>query len=272
MRNGRWDQRSYYISVVSEYLTDIKPIERVSDPRLRNILFAETRVQLAWKARGSGTANTVTDSGWQSFFQYLQNAQNVLLRAAEQDVEDPTPFARLQPVAMGLQLDHQIARTWLNEAVRRDPTNQQAHFGHLFLLCKKWGGSHEEMYDFARSTIKNLPTGSTLYSIMYLAYVENYLYLSSFEKDAEGAKAFLNDKRVRDESIQIYQKSFQQRPRIEQPFEYMPHNVTTWWFYKLNMLDIVRQETKKIGPYFTRHPWTMFYKDPADVYQKVRNV
>jgi hypothetical protein len=268
LRFGEWDRRAFYADLVGEHLTDLKTIERLPDTPLGNLIQGSTALRFAWAARGSGRANSVTESGWKYFHKYLEVAQQRLLRAGEQDSEDPTAYSLLQPVAMGMQLDREITEQWFLEAIRRDPTNQAAHFRYLITLCKKWGGSHEEMYAFARLTTANAPVGSTLHTILYLAFQEFYLYVSRFDNDKPGAQAFLNDESIRQESVSVYQKSLEQRPKIERVSDYGPHNVAAWWFLKLNMPDIVRRETKKIGRNFTEYPWAMFHKDAVVGYQK----
>jgi hypothetical protein len=272
MRSGQWDKRAFYVDLTGEHLTNAKNIETLSDTPIGNLLKGNVAINLAWKARGGGQADTVSKEGWNLFFKHLNYAGRYLLRAGEQDKEDPTPFAFLQTVAMGLQLDHKIAEAWLNEAIKRDATNQQAHFRHLFLLCKKWGGSHEDMFAFARATVKKIPPDSTLNSIIYLAFQENLLYFKAFENNPQSAKALLLDKWVREESIAIYEKSMQKRKKIEQVSDYWPHNVTAWWFLALRIPEVVRQETKKIGPNFTRFPWSIFFRDPADGYYRATKI
>jgi hypothetical protein len=272
LRAGEWDRRAFYIDLAAEHMTRPDSLKKLPDTPFGNLVKGRMATRFAWKVRGGGTGDTVSEDTWESFYEYLSISGRHLLRAAEQDEQDPTPFAFLQPVAMGLQMERKIAETWFREAIQRDPTNREAHYGHLFLVCEKWGGSHKDMYAFARATMKRIPTSSTLYSIILVAFQEHYLYLKAFDENIEGAKAFLRDKRVRAESIKVYQNSLQKQKRIERVTDYWPHNVAAWWFMTLNMPDVVRQETKKIGPHFTRFPWAMFYNDPAVGYQQALDI
>jgi hypothetical protein len=272
LRTGEWDRRAFYIDLAAKNSTKSEKVDTLPDTPLGNLIQGNVAIELAWKARGSGDAATVTENGANLFFKYLNTAGKYLSRAAEQDLDDPTPFAFLQTVAMGLQLERKLADAWFNEATRRDPTNQQAHFRHLFLLCKKWGGSHEDMYAFARDTMKKTPIGSTLYSIIYLAFQEHYLFFRAFDKNPVGAQVFLGEAGVRKESIDAYRNSLQIRKSIDRVSDYWPHNSAAWWFLALNMPNVVRQETKKIGPHFTVFPWSIFYKDPGVGYQRALNI
>ena len=272
IRNNQWDRRAFYVDLAGQYLTDIRVLETLPDTSIGNLIRGSIAIELAWKARGSGQADTVSKDGWEGFFRNLDFAGRCLLRSGEQDIEDPTPFALLQTVAMGLQFERKVAEAWLQEAIKRDVNNQQAHYRHLFLLCKKWGGSHEDMFNFARATLNKIPAESTLNSIIYVAFQEYFLFFRAFENDLEGSKALLRDKQVHEESLSVYQRSLQKRVKIEQVSDYWPHNVTAWWFLMLNIPEVVRQETRKIGPNFTEFPWTMFYADPADGYYRAMKV
>jgi len=272
IRNKEWDRRAFYVELAGQYITDIRVMETLPDTSIGNLIRGSIAIELAWKARGGGQAETVSKEGWNGFFKNLDFAGSCLLRSGEQDIEDPTPFAFLQTVAMGLQLERKIAEAWLQEALKRDVNNQQVYNRHLFLLCKKWGGSHEEMFDFARATLNKIPPESTLNSIIYAAYLEYFLFLKAFERNIEGLKAVLHDKRIREESLDVYHKSLKNRKKIEQVSDYWPHNVTVLWFLILNIPEVVRQETQKIGPYFTKFPWAMFHSDPADGYHRAMKI
>jgi hypothetical protein len=267
LRNGQWDKRAFYVDLASEFLINTQFVDEFADDALGNLLRGSIAIHLAWKARGSGMAETVTEDGRVGFFKYLDIAAKCLLRAAEQDKEDPTPLAFLQTVAMGLQLDREVAVSWLNEAVKRDPYNQQAHNRHLYLLTEKWGGSHEEMFTFARATIKKLPPETTLNSILYHAFFERVSYFYGFEKNPEGVREWIRDPSLREEALTHYQKTLQHRKKIEQASDYWPHNLALWWFYLVNNAEVTRQETKKIGPNVTKYPWEI-YQDPAGVAYK----
>lgn len=272
LRAGEWDRRAFYIDLAGKQSANVQRLEALSDTPLGNLLRGSMAIDLAWKARGHGDAVTVTNDGAKLFFKYLNTAGKCLSRAGEQDPEDPTAYAFLQTVAMGRGLDRKTADAWFSEATRRDPANQQAHFRRMTTLCAKWYGSHAEMYAFARAAAEKIPAGSTLHSIIYLAFQEHYLFLLAFDKNPIGAQMFLRDAGVRRESIEVYQKSLQKRKSVELVSDYWPHNLAVWWFMMLKMPEVVRHEVKKIGPHFTEYPWSIFYKDPAAGFQKALNI
>lgn len=269
LREGEWDRRFFYVDLIGKSIADPSCIETLPDTPLGHLVRGCAAINLAWKARGRGQAETVSEEGAMMFFKYLEYALHHLVHAAEQDSKDPTGLAFLQTVALGLQMERSNAREWFDEAVRRDPLHQQAHYGYLYNTLEKWGGSHAEMYAFARETMGRVPETSTLYSILFWAHQERLLYFIAFDKDFEGGGKFITDKQVHEESLNVYRNSLGKMPKIKRVSDYWPHNVAVWWFMTLEIPGIVREETKKIGPYFTQHPWSVFYRDdPAAGYQK----
>ena len=271
MREGQWDRRMFYVDLAGEFMASRDKVEALPDTAVGNLIRGTHAIHWAWEARGSGQAESVQSDQWPVFFQRLELGVNNLLRAAEQDPSDPSPFAILLTAGMGLQVERHVTDEWFMEAIRRDPLHQQAHYRMLFLLCEKWGGSHSEMYDFAKQTVRKSPRGSTLASVLYLAFQEHYLYLVAFERDKEAAQALLADKKVQQKSLDIYQKSLALHQQIDNPANYWPHNVAAWWFLTLNNLTIAKQEIAKIGLSFTRFPWGLFDWDPADGYHRALN-
>ena len=268
LRKGGWDQRAFYTELAGRYLPHAEALAVMPDSALGNLIKGNYYIHSAWDARGGGKANTVSNEGWILFFERLDKARIVLERAAQQDAEDPCPLATLQTVGMGSQLERTIIDKWFLEAISRDRFNQQAHYRKLFALCEKWGGSHQEMYNFARQTLSHLPEKSTLHSLIYLAYQEHFLYLASFEKDINAARALTKNSAVQAESITMYERSFKQRSTVESVADYWPHNTVAWWFMIMGKKEQARQEAKKIGLNFTEFPWRIFYSPETKGYEK----
>lgn len=270
LRSGRWDERTFYIGLAAKSALKADSIELPNTP-LGHLIMGCLEIERAWGARGGGVSSTVSDDGWQGFFKHLQGAAQHLQYAGEQDQADPTAYAFLQPVAMGLQLEHDQAREWLEIALDRDPYHKQAHSNHLFLLCKKWGGSHDQMFDFARATVAKSPSGSVLKALIYAAYQEYYLYLWAFEENEKAANEFIFDPAIRNEALEIYNDSLAQRPQITQVSDYWHHNLAMWWFYMQKNAPLVRAESKKIGDHMTEFPWRLFFNGIAAGYELARD-
>lgn len=267
VRTGQWNDRAFYLWLISSKLPDTVDDSMIPDTALGNTLKGIRAMSRAQKSRGTGLGNTVTEEGWKGFVHHEDLAAQHLFRAGEQDVEDPTPYARLVSVAMGLQLERRVSDQWFEEAIRRDPLNSAAHRARLTLLCEKWGGSHDEMYAFARETIRRIPPESVLNSILYNAFYEYFLYYRSIDSQPKYVQGLLSNSMVRQESLEIYTKSLKKHSRVEQVSDFWAHNMAAWWFFVLDIPEPVREETRKIGPYYTEIPWHL-YKDPAETYEQ----
>ncbi|WP_026426015.1 hypothetical protein [Actinokineospora inagensis] len=144
-----------------------------------------TLIAEAWEIRG-GWAPTVGEERLKLFSSRLREARDPLMAAARLAPEDATPWVELQRYARGMRLERpQRDFVWL-EAMQRCPTSYPAHAGRLQSLALKWGGSHEEMFSFARDTVAKSAPGSPLAAMLPTAHAE-YLLKEGDRFIAEGS-------------------------------------------------------------------------------------
>jgi hypothetical protein len=221
-------------------------------------------VERAWDARGHGTADSVDDRGWELFFDYLKQAEQELQRAAELDAGDPTPWAFLIEVARGLQQDKEVARRRFQEAVRRDPEHWGAHSQMLSFLCKKWHGSHEEMFDFARRASSQAGEGSDLGTLVIKAHIERWLYYS-FDDDKKGAAGYLKDAAAVQECQAAYARSLASAQLRVRRSTILARNTAAMWFFLVRDKQHLRLEIPHIGNAYSNYPWC-YWDEPAKAY------
>lgn len=132
---------------------------------------------IAWasQARGTGLGSTVSNEAAEAMHQRLVAADKALKRAAEMDPLDPTPWAFMVRTARGLELDEAETRRRFEFAARLAPQHRAAHSHMLQTLCKKWGGSHEQMFTFAEQASRVAPTGSGVHVLVAEAHFERWL-------------------------------------------------------------------------------------------------
>jgi hypothetical protein len=135
-------------------------------------LLATTLTRRAWEIRGSGRAETVGSDAFADFHRILEEADEIGLRAIELDPSHPgAAHCRLiSGRGLGLQSDEWWYR--FEVARRRKPTAYPAHCQMLQALCKKWYGSHELMFDFARRVAQEAPVGDPVGAVLALAHAE----------------------------------------------------------------------------------------------------
>lgn len=151
--------------------------EETADADTADLLLwlGRTVIDEAWQIRGDGWADSVGPDRFKLFHATLVNARDPLLAAAELNPEDPVPWEVLQWMALGLEAGRDAKDSIWREVSRRVPTLFPAHWGRLQVLSEKWGGSHEEMFAFARSSAAVAPAGHPLTAMLPLAHAEYLL-------------------------------------------------------------------------------------------------
>ncbi|MFB7512805.1 hypothetical protein [Streptomyces sp. NPDC056144] len=146
---------------------------------LPRLVAAVRHISWAWEARTSARAAQVSQEQFKIFHDRLATAETWLYEVAEREPGWTSPWYALQVTGRGLQVDGDVARRRFEAAVRRDPHHLGAHQQQLQQLCEKWGGSHEEMHAFARSSAFGAPRGTVLGQLVAVAHLEHWLALDS---------------------------------------------------------------------------------------------
>ncbi|WP_406858877.1 hypothetical protein ABZO31_00970 [Streptomyces sp. HUAS MG47] len=136
-------------------------------------------ISWGWEARTSGYAKNVSREQFEVFHSRLRQAEEYLYEAAEREPGWTSPWYALQISGRGLQVGQVTARRRFEATVRRDPHHLGAHEQQLQQICKKWGGSHEEMHAFARESALKAPGGTLLGGLVADAHIEEWLSLES---------------------------------------------------------------------------------------------
>ncbi|WP_431947508.1 hypothetical protein [Actinacidiphila sp. bgisy167] len=135
------------------------------------------QVQWAWEARTRARASQVSQEQFRVFHERLEAAEDLLYRAAEREPESAAPWYFLQRSGRGLGVGADLARLRFEATVRRCPGHLGAHLERLQQVCRKWGGSYEEMHAFARESMLGAPEGSALGVLVAVAHLEHWLDL-----------------------------------------------------------------------------------------------
>ena len=153
----------------------------------------EFRTHEAWRKRGSGRAETVTQEGWRGFSEQLDLAATDLRRATEVDPDDPSPWSAMVTVGMGLSVPKDEILRFVAESDARYPGLFSTYQAGVQALAQKWGGSHRLMFDFVDDALRRLPDGSEGIAAVPKAHAEMYTYLEFFDKDDVSKRAYFRD-------------------------------------------------------------------------------
>ncbi len=120
-----------------------------TDKWVCHVIAGRAQVDLAWKARSGKWAHKVTEEGWKSFAEHLALARQHLTAAWKMDPTAPEPAQQMITVAMaGHAGPGETPRFWFDRAVSAQLDYLPAYKSLRWALRPRWGGSHEEIYQF----------------------------------------------------------------------------------------------------------------------------
>jgi hypothetical protein len=154
-----------------------RAVEAEPDSALALLVSGARQISWGWEARTGARATNVTAQQWDLFRQRLATAEEQLYEVAEREPDWLGPWYFLQLSGRGTSVGTEPARYRFEAAVRRCPGHLASHRQRLQQLCAKWGGSHEQMHDFARTAMLSAPEGSPLAELVPLAHLEHWLDL-----------------------------------------------------------------------------------------------
>jgi hypothetical protein len=123
------------------------------DPWLLHVMAGEHFHDEAWKARGSGFANKVTDAGWDQFKSQMETAALHFRRAWLLHPELPRTSWKMIEIANANGDENRTPADWFQHAIAAQLDYASAYNAYRFALLSRWGGSPEQLVDFARECV-----------------------------------------------------------------------------------------------------------------------
>ncbi len=205
-----WDERYFYSLCMSRQFPIEKLVQWVRDePNSADayLIYGARLLKMAWNARGYGRGENIDKKKWKQFYFLLDETESTLLKAAELSPKDPTPWVYLIIAAVYRNAENSPEQDYFHEAIKRDPENWHAHMNMLTGLSKKYGGSHELMFDFVRTSAQNAPKDSLLNCLIFKAHSEYWKYKLKFEGNEEEAQEYQINQKVIDECLEVYNQT-----------------------------------------------------------------
>jgi hypothetical protein len=228
-------------------------------------------VQWAWEARSRASAEDVPENAWPIFFERLKQAWSDLNQALELNPADPTPFGHLIPCAMGLQLDKDVVFSCLQNSIDRSAMSWKAHTAALWYLCKKWHGSHEEMFEFARAVSANAPEGSGLHALIPIAHQERWVYALAFDQDEQLAGNYYEQPEVRSEIVDAYNRSLGSHAHVANRSTRHQSSFFAFSLLQGHAFPQAFAELERLGNMVPEFPWALL-GDPAEKFIQAKEI
>ncbi|HEX8631494.1 MAG TPA: DUF4034 domain-containing protein [Catenuloplanes sp.] len=219
----------------------------------------------AWGARGDAKAQYTSEEKFKEFFRRLKMAENCLDEVTDRDPDDTTAWAFLVASARGRQLPPEQAHARFANVVSRHPHHIVAHEHMLQYLCRKWYGSHAEMFAFAREATAKAPKGSLLPELLVVAHIEQWLDLP----DGEDAQ-YLRRPDVRADILTATEQSIF-HPEHERRLGWAPRvNTFAMGLHMVGEYEAAARVFDLIGDQVTRWPWQYRAGGPVSAFTAVR--
>ncbi|WP_263107120.1 hypothetical protein [Kitasatospora sp. DSM 101779] len=235
------------------------------DDALPLLLAGARQVSWAWEARTGARAQHVSREQWQVFGERLEKAEEQLYAVAEREPGWLAPWYFLQISARGASLGPDVARYRFEAALRRRPDHLGSHRQRLQQLCRKWGGSHEEMHDFARTAMLAAPEGSPLGELVALAHVEHWLDLDSGDD-----RAYITRQAVRDQLHEAAERSVLHQAHVRGRGWRSAYNTFAMAFSLAGQPAAANLLFREIGDTVTEFPWAYLNADPVEAFRTCR--
>jgi len=255
---GDWDDYVFMVGHVgpeaSRPLLDQAAAQapRQAEPRL---LRAANAVKAAWDARGTGTADTITDEGAGAMLDNLELARRDLAEAAGLDAASPAAPAMLVEVAtLHEQMSREDGQAAFRQALQRHPTHLQAFRNALRLSSQKWGGTHNEQLQLARYGLSLAAPGSDLHGCIFFAQIEIWFYMNRFEGDEDGAQAYIANPAIQAELNQAFDRWVTPQYRARRVSPPMLH-LAAFWYDLVGDLARLKRAIAATGQVQVPHPW-----------------
>lgn len=160
-------------------------------------LLGQALVARGWEVRTADRAQNVSQDQWRRFGILLREADEVLTGALEARPYHPAAASARLRVALGVGPESaDDLRERFAIATHDRATLYPAHWLMLSIQCRKWYGSDEAMFGFARDVAASAPPGDPVSAMLPLAHIEFRLSTEMFKRP--GGKQAVQAERARD--------------------------------------------------------------------------
>jgi Domain of unknown function (DUF4034) len=198
--DSQWERR---LAAIREWIK-AKPESITARVSLADVL-----ISYAWKARGDGYANTVSQNGWKLFHERLKQSVQVMNDSKNFKESCPRWWSNMLRASLGLGVERQTYEAVFNEAVKAEPANAGYYVQMAHYLLPRWHGKPNDIAVFLKNAADKIggDDGDVLYA--QVAW-----YLQGIEGNIFDERNNLSWERA-DHGFQVLEKRFPNSPLVQ---------------------------------------------------------
>lgn len=219
---------------------------------------------LVTKSRGTKTADRITEQQMVQAGEHIKAATSSLRRAIQLAPTDPTPHVFAMRCFQVFSDLHKHLHQAYQQAIQLAPDFVPAHFVMVNAQSQKWGGSHGQSLQVARSAISHSQAGSDAAACLFLAHILVWQHAILFQKDGKRAAAYLADAKVTQELNDAFDRwTLPPYASRRSSLPYLHH--AAYWYYQGGDRPRLQQALARTAGKGWDRAWA-FAGDPATTY------
>lgn len=268
MRRAAWDDRTHAVDLLARLSLRspqwLDEWEREAGPEdsAPSLVRSAVGISQAWEHRSRERADNVTGEQFQAFHTTLGDTTQHLQRTVDLASGDPEPWRLGLIHARGLEAPAEVWGSYVANLRDIDPWHHGGLRAALEIMTEKWGGSHEQMYDFAFSIASEAPADARVRTLPLDAVFEHLV--------AEDAEAVRRDART-EEAIDLAVAWLEGAPRQAYHVVSVHHNVLAAVLMLLERYQESFDQFAALGAHATRYPWAYWADDPRESFARYRS-
>ena len=229
----------------------LKAYKRDRASAIAGLLAGNCFVNMAWEARGSGTADTITQAGYMEFITCLHDAEIAFNVAIDRGYAGPEPYIGLITQEMGAGGDPELLKGYYQKANNQYPHHYDVHQNMMCALAEKWGGEPGAALAFARQTCVGDAAPALLRGVLAGAHIECWLYQSM--QDEQAADYYFRDSAVMAELSGAFAELRQSDDHNTHYYQAL--NNFAFCFSKAEQVALLRTCLSLLKGRYYEHPW-----------------
>ncbi len=152
------------------------------------VLLVHAWESYAWKGRGTGFSNTVTDEGWKKFEERLEKASRLLNESARLEEKCPEWYLAALAIARSEGWKRDEMEHIFAEGTALEPTYYYLHQAKAGFLLPRWYGNEGEWEQFAETAANRV--GGEQGDVLFFAIYSNMMsyhgleFMNTHQKEA----------------------------------------------------------------------------------------